>query len=276
MPELPEVETVRRGLEPILVGATLTQVLVRRPNLRRPFPERLAERLTGRTVTALRRRAKYLLVDLDGGDALLIHLGMSGRMVISPARPNDLDKHDHFVMETDRGPVVRFNDARRFGSVDWIAPGEEPAHALLRDIGPEPLGDGFSAAQFADALAGRFAPIKAVLLDQRQVAGIGNIYACEALHMAAIHPARAAGVLTDAETSRLVNAVKAVLAAAIEAGGSTLRDHQQPNGELGYFQHRFQVYGRADEACPRCGAAAVIERLVQSGRSSFFCATCQT
>ena len=276
MPELPEVETVRRGLEPILVGATLTQVLVRRPNLRRPFPERLADRLTGRTVTALRRRAKYLLVDLDGGDALLIHLGMSGRMVISPARPNDLDKHDHFVMETDRGPVVRFNDARRFGSVDWIAPGEEPAHALLRDIGPEPLGDGFSAAQFADALAGRFAPIKAVLLDQRQVAGIGNIYACEALHMAAIHPARAAGDLTDAETSRLVNAVKAVLAAAIEAGGSTLRDHQQPNGELGYFQHRFQVYGRADEACPRCGAGAVIERLVQSGRSSFFCATCQT
>jgi formamidopyrimidine-DNA glycosylase len=276
MPELPEVETVRRGLEPVLVGATLTQVLVRRPNLRRPFPDRLAERLTGRTVTALRRRAKYLLVDLDGGDALLIHLGMSGRMVISPARPNDLDKHDHFVMETDRGPVVRFNDARRFGSVDWIAPGEEPGHALLRDIGPEPLGEGFSAAQFADALAGRFAPIKAVLLDQRQVAGIGNIYACEALYMAAVHPARAAGDLTDAETSRLVNAVKAVLAAAIEAGGSTLRDHQQPNGELGYFQHRFQVYGRADEACPRCGAGAVIERLVQSGRSSFFCATCQT
>lgn len=276
MPELPEVETVRRGLEPILVGATLTQVLVRRPNLRRPFPDRLAERLTGRTVTALRRRAKYLLVDLDGGDALLIHLGMSGRMVISPARPNDLDKHDHFVMETDRGPVVRFNDARRFGSVDWIAPGEESGHALLRDIGPEPLGEGFSAAQFADALAGRFAPIKAVLLDQRQVAGIGNIYACEALYRAAIHPARAAGDLTDAETSRLVEAVKVVLAAAIEAGGSTLRDHQQPNGELGYFQHRFQVYGRADEACPRCGAGATIERLVQSGRSSFFCATCQT
>jgi formamidopyrimidine-DNA glycosylase len=276
MPELPEVETVRRGLEPVLLDATFTQVFVRRPNLRRPFPERLAERLTGRKVTALRRRAKYLLVDLEGGDALLIHLGMSGRMVISPARPNDLDKHDHFVMETDRGPVVRFNDARRFGSVDWIGPGEEAGHALLRDIGPEPLGDGFSAAQFGGALAGRFAPIKAVLLDQRQVAGIGNIYACEALHMAAIHPARAAGDLTNAETSRLVDAVKAVLAAAIKAGGSTLRDHQQPNGELGYFQHRFQVYGRADEACPRCGAGAVIERLVQSGRSSFFCATCQT
>ncbi len=275
MPELPEVETVRRGLSPVLLGATFTHVLVRRPNLRRPFPDRLAERLTGRTVTALRRRAKYLLVDLNGGDALLIHLGMSGRMVISPARPNALDTHDHFVMETDRGPVVRFNDARRFGSVDWIKPGEERGHPLLRDIGPEPLEDGFSVAQFTQALAGRLAPIKAVLLDQRQVAGIGNIYACEALHQAAIHPARQAGDLTYAETSRLVGAVKAVLAAAIVAGGSTLRDHQQPNGELGYFQHRFQVYGRANEACSRCGTGSVIERLVQSGRSSFFCATCQ-
>jgi formamidopyrimidine-DNA glycosylase len=275
MPELPEVETVRRGLEPVLLGATLAHVLVRRPNLRRPFPDRLAERLTGRTVTALRRRAKYLLVDLNGGDALLIHLGMSGRMVISSARPNALDPHDHFVMETDGGPVVRFNDARRFGSVDWIAPGEEREHPLLRAIGPEPLEQSFSVAQFAHALAGRVAPIKAVLLDQRQVAGIGNIYACEALHQAAIHPARPAGGLTYAETSRLVQAVKAVLAAAIAAGGSTLRDHQQPNGELGYFQHRFQVYGRAGEACPRCGVASVIERLVQSGRSSFFCATCQ-
>lgn len=275
MPELPEVETVRRGLEPILLGATLTQVLVRRPNLRRPFPERLAERLTGRGVTALRRRAKYLLFDLTGGDGLLIHLGMSGRMVISPARPNDLDKHDHFVMETDRGPVVRFNDARRFGSVDWIAPGAEATHPLLRDIGPEPLSAGFAAETLAAALAGRAAPIKAVLLDQRQIAGIGNIYACEALHMAGIHPARPARDLTRAETSRLVDAVKAVLTAAIEAGGSTLRDHQQPNGELGYFQHRFQVYGRAGDACPRCGAGATIDRLVQSGRSSFFCATCQ-
>lgn len=275
MPELPEVETVRRGLEPVLSGARLAEVLVRRPDLRRPFPPRLAERLTGLRITGLRRRAKYLLIDLDGGDALLLHLGMSGRMVISPARPNALETHDHVVFYTEAGPVVRFNDARRFGSLDWIEAGAEATHPLLRDIGPEPLGDGFSADSFAAGLEGRIAPIKAVLLDQHQVAGIGNIYACEALHMARIHPARPARDLTRAEVSSLVSAVKEVLAVAIEAGGSTLRDHQQPNGELGYFQHRFQVYGRAGEACARCGDAARIERLVQSGRSSFFCATCQ-
>lgn len=275
MPELPEVETVRRGLEPVLSGAHLAEVLVRRPGLRWPFPPRLAERLTGRQVTGLRRRAKYLLIDLDGGDSLLLHLGMSGRMSISPARPNALETHDHVVFYTEAGPVVRFNDARRFGSLDWIEPGGEAAHPLLRDLGPEPLGDGFTAATFAAALTGRSAPIKSVLLDQRKLAGVGNIYACEALYQAMVHPARPAKDLTYTEVSRLVAAVKEVLAVAIAAGGSSLRDHQQPNGELGYFQHRFQVYGRAGAACPRCGVPALIERLVQSGRSSFFCATCQ-
>ncbi len=275
MPELPEVETVRLGLEPVLSGARLVEVLVRRPGLRWPFPPRLADRLTGRQIAGLRRRAKYILIDLDGGDALLLHLGMSGRMSITPARPNALETHDHVVFYTEAGPVVRFNDARRFGSLDWIAPGGEADHPLLRDLGPEPLGEGFTPDTFAAALAGRGAPIKSVLLDQRKLAGVGNIYACEALYHAKIHPTRPAKDLTRAEVSRLVSAVKEVLAMAIAAGGSTLRDHQQPNGELGYFQHRFQVYGRAGEACPRCGAAALIERLVQSGRSSFFCATCQ-
>lgn len=281
MPELPEVETVRRGLEPVLAGAVIAAAEIRRPDLRWPFPPGLAARLTGARVDALRRRSKYLLADLDGGDTLILHLGMSGRLLVSGApvgvfhHPHPApEKHDHMVLDLEGGARVTFNEARRFGSVDLWPTASLEGHRLLAGLGPEPLGNGFDAAGLAARMTGRLAPVKAVLLDQRVVAGLGNIYVCEALWRAGVSPLRLAGAVTEAEVVAIVAAVRAVLADAIAAGGSSLKDYRQADGELGYFQHSFAVYGREGEPCQRCGAP--ILRVVQSGRSSFWCAGCQT
>ncbi len=280
MPELPEVETVRRGLEPVLTGHRIVRADVRRPDLRRPFPPGLAGRLTGVRVVALRRRSKYLLADLDSGETLIVHLGMSGRMLVSGAlvgafhHPHPApEKHDHVVLDLDDGARLTFNDARRFGLIDLVASEGLDAHPLLAGLGPEPLGNGFSAAVLGARMAGRFAPVKAMLLDQRVVAGLGNIYVCEALWRARISPLREAGAVTAAEVETLVAAIRAVLDEAIAAGGSSLRDYRQADGELGYFQHSFRVYGREGEPCPR--GDGTVARVVQSGRSSFWCPACQ-
>ncbi len=280
MPELPEVETVRRGLIPVLEGAVIASAELRRPDLRRPFPPRLAERLQGCRVTALRRRSKYLLADLSSGETLLVHLGMSGRILVAEAPLGTFHhplpaptKHDHVVLTTGAGARITFNDARRFGLMDLLVTGTEEAHPLLAGLGPEPLGNDFSEEWLAARFAGKRMPVKAALLDQRLVAGLGNIYVAEALFRAGIAPSRQAGDLTEGEIARLVPVIREVLAEAIEAGGSSLRDHRRPDGELGYFQHSFRVYGREGQACPACGAP--ILRIVQSGRSSFFCPACQ-
>lgn len=266
MPELPEVETVMRGLAPVWLGQRFDRVIFNRADLRRPFPDGLGQRLTGAVVTACRRRAKYGLIDTDRGDTMILHLGMSGRMRLDPA---ELLKHDHVVFESGNGRRVAFNDARRFGSIDLVATALADAHPLLAGIGPEPLGPGFGARVLAAAFSGRSAPAKALLLDQRIVAGLGNIYVCEALFNAGIHPARAGGLVSRAKLERLAEAVPAVLRDAISAGGSSLRDHAAPDGTLGYFQKTFCVYGREGSKCPKCGTP--IARIVQSGRSSFFC-----
>ncbi|KPF77523.1 formamidopyrimidine-DNA glycosylase [alpha proteobacterium AAP81b] len=266
MPELPEVETVMRGLAPVWTGRRFARVILHRGDLRRPFPADLGQRLTGASVIACRRRAKYGLVDTDRGDTLILHLGMSGRMRLDPA---EIGKHDHVVFTTDEGRTVAFNDARRFGSLDLVATDMAAAHPLLAGIGPEPLGPDFGVGLLVAAFADRLAPAKALLLDQRVVAGLGNIYVCEALFAAGIHPARTGGSIARARLKALAAAVPAVLESAIAAGGSSLRDHAAPDGTLGYFQKGFQVYGREGEPCPKCGTA--IERIVQSGRSSFFC-----
>lgn len=271
MPELPEVETVVRGLTPVWQGRRFARVEARRPDLRFPLPEDLGQRLVGATVTGLSRRAKYGLVHTDRGDTMIFHLGMSGRMRLDPV---EIEKHDHVVFETDEGHVVAFNDARRFGSLDFAATAALDAHPALAGLGPEPLGDAMTPAHLAAAFAGRAAPVKALLLDQRIVAGLGNIYVCEALHIAAIHPERLGRDVTPAEIGKLVPAIRQVLESAIEAGGSSLRDHVQVGGELGYFQKQWRVYGREGEACPVCEAP--IGRRVQSGRSSFFCSACQS
>ncbi|MBM3547711.1 MAG: bifunctional DNA-formamidopyrimidine glycosylase/DNA-(apurinic or apyrimidinic site) lyase [Alphaproteobacteria bacterium] len=275
MPELPEVETVRRGLVLALEGKRLSRVEVRRPDLRRPFPDRFAERLRGRRIRTLRRRAKYLLLGLDSGEDWLIHLGMSGRMLVGQGWPNDLDTHDHVVFGAEDGTVVRFNDARRFGVMDLMAASETEAHPLLAGIGPEPLDPAFDGPALAKRLAGKAAPIKAALLDQRVVAGIGNIYASEALFRARISPTRKSGTVQGERADKLATSIKRVLSDAIEAGGSSLRDHRQTSGELGYFQHSFAVYGREGERCPACRSKTGIRALVQSGRSTFYCAKCQ-
>ncbi|MCR9072281.1 MAG: bifunctional DNA-formamidopyrimidine glycosylase/DNA-(apurinic or apyrimidinic site) lyase [Alphaproteobacteria bacterium] len=275
MPELPEVETVMRGLATRLDGRVLADVEARRPDLRWPLPERMAARLTGRRVLGLRRRAKYILVDLDDGTSWMIHLGMSGRMLISDGPKPALDAHDHVVFRTDDGTWVRFNDARRFGMMDLWPTAEVERHKLLKGIGPEPLGNGFSGPALESALAGKHTPIKAALLDQKVVAGVGNIYACEALHRSGISPRRLALNVRGGRAERLADAVKAVLTEAIAAGGSSLRDHRQVSGELGYFQHTFRVYDRAGEGCPSPGCAGSVRRLVQSGRSTFYCPRCQ-
>jgi formamidopyrimidine-DNA glycosylase len=269
MPELPEVETTVNGLRPVLEGRRLARVEPRRADLRWAFPPDLRQRLTGARVVSLGRRAKYGLIDTDRGDTLVFHLGMSGRWRIDPG---ELGAHDHFVLETDEGRVLALNDPRRFGSLDLLRTDEIGAHEPFAKMGPEPLSDAFSAAALEGALQGRSAPIKAMLLDQRIVAGLGNIYVCEALHMAGIAPARAGGRISRYRLEKLVAAVKEVLAAAIAAGGSTLRDYARPDGELGYFSKQWRVYGREGEACG-CGAA--IRRRVDSGRSTFFCARCQ-
>ena len=282
MPELPEVETVRRGLEPHLEGARLSRVIQNRADLRFPLPQDFVHRLTGARIDRLSRRAKYLLAELDTGETLVAHLGMTGRFLIGARQPGafhqpagDDPKHTHLVFETDRGGRIAFNDARRFGYMDLIRTDQLHAHAYFRGMGPEPLGPDFNAKALEAALVGKKQNIKVTLLDQRIVAGLGNIYVSEALHRTRIHPERAAGSLKPAELKRLVGAVQQVLDEAITAGGSTLRDFRAADGELGYFQHSFRVYDREDDPCPTTSCHGVIRRIVQGGRSTFFCAVCQ-
>lgn len=280
MPELPEVETVRRGLAPHLEGHVIARAEARRPDLRWPLPPDLVQVLTGARVLALRRRSKYILAELQDRGSLLLHLGMSGRMVIEGETqgefhrdPAILPRHDHVVFWTDQGTRITFNDARRFGMVDLVA--QDAVHPLLAHLGPEPLEPGFSPEVLARAFAGRRTPVKAALLDQRIVAGLGNIYVSEALFRAGIDPRRLAGQIGGAEIAALVGHIRAVLEEAILAGGSSLRDHRQATGELGYFQHSFRVYDREGAPCPN-GCGATIARIVQSGRSSYFCPQCQS
>jgi formamidopyrimidine-DNA glycosylase len=283
MPELPEVETVRRGLLPVLEGAVIDRAEVNRPDLRWPLPERMADRLAGRTVTALRRRSKYILADLDSGETLLVHLGMSGRMLISGTQLRSFyhahpapQKHDHVVLHMGNGARITFNDARRFGAMDLMPTDRADRHMLLKDLGPEPFGNDFNEPYLAGRLKGRRTPIKAALLDQRIVAGLGNIYVAETLYRARISPLRLAGDLAESEAHHLVPTIREVLAEAIEAGGSSLRDFRQANGELGYFSKHFQVYDRAGAPCETPGCKGTITRTVQSGRSSFWCPSCQS
>lgn len=282
MPELPEVETVRRGLAPAMEGRLILRAVQRRPDLRWPLPDRFAERLTGRRVLRLGRRSKYILADLDGGETLLVHLGMSGRMLVSGAVlgafhlvHGGIGKHDHVSFEMEGGSTVTFNDARRFGAMDLFPTAAAEGHWLLKDLGPEPLTNDFHADALAARLAGRFTPIKAALLDQKTVAGLGNIYVAEALHRAGIDPKRMAGSISRARIGRLAEAVNAVIADALAAGGSSLRDYRQADGELGYFQHSFRVYDREGAPCPTEGCAGTILRFAQSGRSTFHCPICQ-
>jgi formamidopyrimidine-DNA glycosylase len=283
MPELPEVETVRRGLLPVMEGEVIELASVNRPDLRWPLPERMAERLTGKRVTALRRRSKYILADLESGETLLVHLGMSGRMLISGAQLGSFyhdhpapQKHDHVVLDMAGGARVTFNDARRFGAMDLMPTQTAESHPLLEGLGPEPFGNDFNGPYLAARLKGRKTPIKAALLDQRIVAGLGNIYVAETLYRARISPLRLAGDLTEPQAHALVPMIREVLAEAIEAGGSSLRDFRQANGELGYFSKHFQVYDREGEPCETPGCAGTIIRTVQSGRSSFWCPACQS
>jgi formamidopyrimidine-DNA glycosylase len=274
MPELPEVETVMRGLRARLEGRLLTKAVAHRPDLRWPMPRDLALKLTGSRVLSFRRRAKYILMRLDNGWSVLLHLGMSGRMMIGPVGRNSLEPHEHLEMETDDGWRVGFVDPRRFGSVDLIPTAQEDTHRLLAGLGPEPLDDAFSVAMLNVALTGKRTPIKAALLDQKIVAGLGNIYVSEALFRAAISPQRLASSIPGARATRLVPAIKETLQDAIAAGGSSLRDYVQPEGELGYFQHAWRVYGREGEPCPPCPGGTTcpgVKRIVQSGRSTFYC-----
>lgn len=282
MPELPEVETVRRGLAPVMEGVVIAQADVNRPDLRWPFPKNMAKRLTEQKVLGLRRRSKYILADLQSGESLLIHLGMSGRMLISGHTVGDFHhdhpapaKHDHVVFHMEGGARITFNDARRFGAMDLMQTATQEDHWLIRDLGPEPLGNAFNEDYLVAALKGRNTPIKSALLDQRIVSGLGNIYVCEVLFRAGIHPKRKAGRISAQRAAALVPIIRDVLAEAIAAGGSSLRDYRQADGDLGYFQHGFQVYDRENAPCvtPHCGKT--IARIVQSGRSSFFCPACQ-
>ncbi len=286
MPELPEVETVRRELEPVLVDRMIARADIRRPDLRFPFPDQMAGRLSGQTVLRLGRRSKYLLADLDGGETLIIHLGMSGRLLVqqgtAPVVAGSFhhnfpmpEKHDHVALDLDDGTRVVFNDARRFGMMDLCATDAVASHRLLANLGPEPLGNTFSSGYLETALAGRKSSIKAALLDQRIVAGLGNIYVCEALFDAGIHPLQPAGRVPPAKIPRLVETIRTVLRVALKDGGSTLRDYRRIDGEIGGFQERFRVYGRAGQPCQTPGCANEISRIVQSGRSTFWCPSCQ-
>lgn len=270
MPELPEVETTVRGLAPVLEGRRIVRVTPRRADLRRAMPVDLGQRLTGAGVTRLHRRAKYGLIDTDRGDTLIFHLGMSGRWRVDPA---DLLPHDHLLLETDAGRHLALNDPRRFGSLDLMATDALDDWAPFRALGPEPLGPAFTGAYLERALAGRIAPMKAMLLDQRIVAGLGNIYVCEALFEARIRPSKPAGQVSRKRLDVLAGAVRAVLLSAIEAGGSSLRDYARPDGELGYFSKQFKVYGREGEPCA-CGG--IVQRYVEGGRSTFWCPKCQS
>ncbi len=282
MPELPEVETVVCGLAPAMTGAVIAQADVNRPDLRWPFPVDMSARLSGQKVLQLRRRSKYILADLASGESLLIHLGMSGRMLVSGDPLGQFvhdhpapEKHDHVVLHMDNGARITFNDPRRFGAMDLMETATAASHKLLAVLGPEPLGNDFHETHLIAALKGRMMPIKSALLDQKIVAGLGNIYVCEALYRGRIHPARKAGRISKPRIAALVPIIRQVLAEAIEAGGSSLRDFRQADGEMGYFQHNFDVYGREGAPCrtPDCGQP--IRRIVQSGRSSFYCPSCQ-
>ncbi|TKZ18178.1 bifunctional DNA-formamidopyrimidine glycosylase/DNA-(apurinic or apyrimidinic site) lyase [Shimia litoralis] len=282
MPELPEVETVRRGLSPAMLNAVISKASVNRPDLRWPFPDRMAERLTGARVIALRRRSKYILADLDTQETLLVHLGMSGRMTVSGdplgqfahTHPH-AQKHDHVVFDMDNGARITFNDPRRFGAMDMMSTDAADAHPLLTKLGPEPLGNSFDDAYLMERLSKRNTPIKSALLDQRIVAGLGNIYVCEALFRARISPLRKARDIGKNQVKSLVPVIRQVLSDAIDAGGSSLKDFRQADGELGYFQHSFDVYGREGDVCHTPDCATTIERITQSGRSTFFCSQCQ-
>lgn len=289
MPELPEVETIRRGLEPVLVGQRIARVEQRRADLRFPFPENFGKRLTGRTVVTLQRRAKYLLAHLDDGTVLIIHLGMSGRISITGQgqlgefthNQGNRNIHDHVVLRLGSGTEIVYNDPRRFGLMDLASATTLATHPLLAGIGIEPLGPDLTPEYLARHAAGRRSDLKSFLLDQRIIAGLGNIYVCEALFRTHLKPSRAAACLAtptgkpNARTSALIPLIKAVLADAIEAGGSTLRDYAQADGSLGYFQHSFQVYGREGEPCLTPACRGMVRRTVQGGRSTFFCPVCQ-
>jgi formamidopyrimidine-DNA glycosylase len=292
MPELPEVETVRRGLQPVMEGARIDKVEARRGDLRWPLPKDFAQRLTGQTVMGLGRRAKYLLADLSSGDVLLMHLGMSGSFRV--LRGGDekatakyhhekpkLSAHDHVVFHMSNGAVITYNDPRRFGAMKIVPRDTLDEEPLLRALGPEPLGNAFDAAMLARACKDKKTSLKAALSDQRVVAGLGNIYVCEALHRAHLSPKRRASTIAtragapNAHAERLVEGIRAVLNDAIKAGGSSLRDHRQTSGELGLFQHNFRAYGREGKPCPTPGCKGTIKRIVQTGRSTFFCPVCQ-
>ena len=287
MPELPEVETVRRGLEPVMQGARFAAVEARRRDLRWPLPSDFAARLQGQAVTGLGRRAKYLLVDLSSGEVLLMHLGMSGSFRVAHdggERTHERTQHlthDHVVFHMSNGARIAFNDPRRFGSMKLIRRAELDREPLLRALGPEPLGNAFDAALLAGACAGKKTSLKAALSDQRVVAGLGNIYVCEALHRARLSPKRRAATIAtrgggpNERAQALVEGIRAVLNDAIAAGGSSLRDHKRTDGELGLFQHHFAVYDREGRRCPRRGCGGTIKRIVQGGRSTFFCPACQ-
>ena len=282
MPELPEVETVRRGLAPVMEGQVMTNVEVNRPDLRWPFPDRMAERLTGARVLQLRRRSKYLLGDLDSGETLLIHLGMSGRMTVSGDRLGRFvhehpapEKHDHVIFHMGNGARITFNDPRRFGAMDLMPTAGAEAHKLLSVLGPEPLGNDFHEGYLVAAFQGKNTPVKSALLDQGIVAGLGNIYVCEALFRSGISPLRKAGRIAAPRVAALVPAIRDVLERAIAAGGSSLKDFRQADGELGYFQHAFDVYGREGAPCHSPDCSETIRRTVQSGRSTFYCPSCQ-
>ena len=282
VPELPEVETVRRGLVPVMEGRIITRAEARRPDLRWPLPENMGARLTGTQVLRLRRRSKYILADLSSGETLIIHLGMSGRMLISGLQTGAFyhehpapEKHDHVVLDMQGGARITFNDARRFGAMD-LAPTETvEQHWLLSALGPEPLGNAFDEPYLVKRLHGRNTPIKTALLDQRVVSGLGNIYVCEVLHRAGISPRRKSANLSANRAAALVPIIRQVLSEAIEAGGSSLKDYRQTDGELGYFQHTFRVYDREGHPCVSEGCNGTIARIVQSGRSSFYCPKCQ-
>lgn len=296
MPELPEVETVRRGLLPAFEGARILHAEARRADLRFPFPERFADRLAGRRIERLGRRAKYLLAHLDNGEALVMHLGMTGRFTVSPSAKThgcaqQLGEfvyaaggdpaHDHVILDLSSGARVVYNDARRFGFMLLVGEDELETHKLFRDLGPEPLGNGLDAAYLAAVAAGRRVDLKAFLMDQRTVAGLGNIYVSEALFRAGLKPSRQASTLggrgarTSPRAEALVVAIRAVISEAIEAGGSTLRDYRHADGALGYFQHAFAVYGRAGEPCTRPGCRGIVRRTISAGRSTFHCRVCQ-
>lgn len=275
MPELPEVETTRRGLLWAMEGQKITSADIRRAGLRWPFPDQMSARLTGAKILRLGRRSKYILLDLSTKETVIIHLGMSGRMQVSTPKHPDLEKHDHVILHMSNGARIVFNDARRFGMVDLCATDQLAQHRMIAGLGPEPLGNDFSETVLISALKGRGMPIKAALLDQKIVAGLGNIYVCEVLFRTGLNPTLVAGKIAEKRVAALVPVIRQVLTEAIESGGSSLQDFRQTDGELGYFQHAFQVYGREGESCVSTTCTAKISRIVQSGRSTFYCPKCQ-